>query len=188
MSLQTLINTYGYLALFLGALFEGETVVVIAGFSAHQGYLDLKQVVLISFLGSLLGDQFYFYVGRIKGRKFIDQRVTWKKRVARIQSVLEKHQNLLLFSFRFLYGFRTVTPFVVGVSNIKATKFTLFNGLSALMWAVMFSIAGFLFGNTIELLFAEMRSYEEEIICVIALIGILVWAIRFYIQRKPNKK
>lgn len=45
MSLENVIESYGYWALFLGTLLEGETFVVIAGFLAHQGYLQLKLVI-----------------------------------------------------------------------------------------------------------------------------------------------
>jgi membrane protein DedA with SNARE-associated domain len=54
--LESLIETYGYWAVLLGTVLEGETVVVIAGFLAHQGYLQLKFVIFFSFLGSLIGD------------------------------------------------------------------------------------------------------------------------------------
>ena len=36
--LQSLIEDYGYLAVFIGAFLEGETILVMAGFAAYQGY------------------------------------------------------------------------------------------------------------------------------------------------------
>ena len=39
LSLAELLDTYGYLALVVGTFLEGETVVVLAGFAAHRGYL-----------------------------------------------------------------------------------------------------------------------------------------------------
>ena len=44
-SLQSLIEHYGYFAVFLGCFLEGETVLVLAGFAAHMGYLSLPGVI-----------------------------------------------------------------------------------------------------------------------------------------------
>ena len=41
MSLEALISHYGYAAVAIGTFFEGETILVIAGFASHQGYLAL---------------------------------------------------------------------------------------------------------------------------------------------------
>jgi len=180
MSLENVIEIYGYWALFVGTVLEGETFVVIAGFLAHQGYLQLKFVMLISFLGSLLGDQFYFYIGRRKGRSFLEKKPSWKKKTDKIQLLIEKHQNFLMLSFRFLYGFRTVTPFVIGMSNIKTGKFAILNTFSALMWAILVSTGGFMFGRTLALILDEVKHYEIETVSAIVVAGMIIWLIYFY--------
>ena len=38
--LEHYIETYGYLAVMIGTFLEGETILVLAGFAAHQGYLQ----------------------------------------------------------------------------------------------------------------------------------------------------
>jgi membrane protein DedA with SNARE-associated domain len=65
--LAHLIQSYGYLAILIGTLFEGETILVLGGFAAHRGHLSLPVVVLVAFAGSLLGDQTMFWVGHIYG-------------------------------------------------------------------------------------------------------------------------
>lgn len=50
LSIASLIATYGYYALFLGTLLEGETVLVAAGYAAHRGLLELPWVIVIAFL------------------------------------------------------------------------------------------------------------------------------------------
>jgi len=184
MSLENLMETYGYWALLLGTLLEGETVVVIAGFLAHQGYIHLKWVMLFSFLGSLMGDQFYFYIGRWKGQNFLGKKPNWKRKANRIQLLIEKHQNLLILGFRFLYGFRTITPFVIGMSNIRTIKFTILNTISALIWAIIVSLAGFIFGRTLELILDDIKHYEIEAVVAITAIGLIIWITYFYRNKK----
>ena len=76
--LESLIDTYGYIAIFIGTLLEGETVLVLGGFAAFRGYLSLPYVILTAFIGSMLGDQFFFYLGRTHAQcapLFCDSRV-----------------------------------------------------------------------------------------------------------------
>jgi len=53
MSLEEIISNYGYAALLIGTFIEGETILVLAGFAAHRGYLDLPLVVTCAFIGTL---------------------------------------------------------------------------------------------------------------------------------------
>jgi membrane protein DedA with SNARE-associated domain len=49
------ISRYGYLAVFLGTFLEGDTTLVLAGFTAHRGYLGLPQVIAAACAGTLAG-------------------------------------------------------------------------------------------------------------------------------------
>jgi len=60
MDLQSIIEHYGYAAILIGTFFESETILVLAGLAAHQGYLVLSWVILAAFVGSLCGDQLFF--------------------------------------------------------------------------------------------------------------------------------
>lgn len=186
MSLQTLIETYGYWALFIGTFLEGETIVVLAGFAAHQGYLQLEKVVLISFLGSLLGDQLYFFLGRIKGREILKKRPKWKPMSTKIQPKLEKHQTLLILGFRFVYGFRTVTPIVIGMSNIKTSKFAILNSISAAIWATAIATGGYFFGDTLQAFLGDVKYYELSVIVAIGVAGAIIWIIHFFHMKKDK--
>jgi len=91
MSLEELISTYGYAAVGIGAFLEGETVLVLGGFAAHRGYLELPWVIVCAFFGTLFGDQLYFYIGRTKGKSVIEKRPHWKSKSERVFSLLDKH-------------------------------------------------------------------------------------------------
>jgi membrane protein DedA with SNARE-associated domain len=59
MDLLSIIENYEYAAILIGTFLEGETILVLAGLAAHQGYLVLTWVILAAFLGSLGGDQLF---------------------------------------------------------------------------------------------------------------------------------
>lgn len=64
MSIETIIARFGYLALVIGLLFEGETVLVLGAFMARRGYVSLPVVILIGLVVTFASDQFFFWIGR----------------------------------------------------------------------------------------------------------------------------
>ncbi len=67
MSLATLIATHGYWILAFGCLLEGETVLVLAAYAAHRGYLNPAAVVAIALASVFASNQFFFWLGRRHG-------------------------------------------------------------------------------------------------------------------------
>ena len=50
--MTTFAASYGYLAVFFGTLFEGEIILVAAGFAAQRGLLALPGVIAIAIVGA----------------------------------------------------------------------------------------------------------------------------------------
>jgi membrane protein DedA with SNARE-associated domain len=135
-TIEQVVAQYGYLALVVGTSLEGETVLIVAGFAAHQGYLKLAWVILAAFIGSLTGDQLYFLLGRLKGRPFLQSRPAWQVQAHRVEHLLDSHGTWIMLGFRFMYGLRTITPFVIGTSSISMSRFITLNAAGALAWAI----------------------------------------------------
>lgn len=127
--------TYGYAMILVGTFLEGETVLVIGGYLAHAGYLKLSWVIAAAFTGTFVADQLFFFIGRKKGMAFLERRPRWRHKYRRIFLMMHRHQNILIVGFRFLYGLRTVTPFLLGASGISPMKFLMLNVLGASVWA-----------------------------------------------------
>lgn len=185
MTLELLIATYGYLAIALGAFLEGETVLVLGGLAAHQGYLDLFLVMFYAFIGTFIGDQFYFYLGRTKGSKFLEKKPHWKEKSKKIYTMLEKHELWVILGFRFLYGLRTVTPLVIGTSKISFYRFFILNALGGIIWTVIFSMLGYIFGQTIELFIEDIKKYEVYLFGFLVIIGLSIWLF-FYKKERTS--
>lgn len=185
MTFESVLQAYGYWALLVGTFLEGETILIIGGFAAHRGYLNLSLVILAAFTGTLAGDQLYFFIGRNKGKPFLDKRPSWLRQIEKVHGLLERHHTLLILGFRFLYGLRTVTPFVIGMSRVKAGKFIILNIVGALVWALIFGTGGYLFGAALEIILEDIKRYEMLTFICIALAGLTVWTIHFY---KNNRR
>jgi membrane protein DedA with SNARE-associated domain len=185
---EELVTHYGYIALLIGTFLEGETILVIGGLLAHRGYLELPYVIASAFAGTLFGDQLYFYIGRIKGKKFIDSRPLWQAKSRRVLALLEKHQTLLILGFRFIYGIRTVTPFVLGSIGISPLRYLLLNICGALLWAMAIGILGFYFGQALELVIGEVKRYEKAVIATLLFLSAVIWLFLRWRDKKATLK
>ncbi len=164
MPLEELIVRYGYLALFIGTFLEGETILIIAGYLAHDGYLDLGLVIIAAFLGTFAGDQTFFFLGRFKGVAFLNERPAWRHKAERAFGLLSRHQIAIILGFRFLYGIRNVTPFVIGASGLSPWRFFILNFIGAATWAVSFGVLGYQLGIMAESLIHEVKKYEMTVL------------------------
>ena len=76
MTLESLVDAYGYVAVLVGTFLEGETILILGGFAAHRGYMALPWVILAAFIGSLCGDQLFFFLGRWHSQAILSKRPT----------------------------------------------------------------------------------------------------------------
>jgi membrane protein DedA with SNARE-associated domain len=94
-TLESLVETYGYLAVLIGTFLEGETILALGGFAAYRGYMSLPWVILAAFIGSLCGDQLFFFLGRKHSQAILVKRPFWKARVEKAQRILERFRILM---------------------------------------------------------------------------------------------
>ncbi|WP_246261810.1 DedA family protein [Thiomicrorhabdus cannonii] len=185
LDVEQIISQYGYWAILIGTFFEGEIILLIGGFLAHQDYLELHWVILTAFVGSLAGDQLFFYLGRRKGRQFIDNNPKWQAHADKVFAELQRHRNWLVISSRFLYGLRTVTPFVIGASGYPPGRFLALNMIGAAIWAISFGWLGYLIGQTLAALINEVKQIELYVLA--GLIGLAVGLLVVRLIRKRRR-
>jgi membrane protein DedA with SNARE-associated domain len=183
--LTQLINDYGYYALFLGTFAEGETILVLAGIAAAAGHLKLHWVMVLAFIGSLLGDQTVFFIGRRWGNSFLAKRPRLKPRVDKIHRMMERHLVWLIIGFRFLYGLRNIIPLVIATSPIPFGRFLILNTIGAALWAVVVSLLGYLFGIVVE---EYLGVAKVGGLVGVAVLAVALWVARhLYLRYKARK-
>ena len=185
MLIRSFVETYGYYALLAGTFLEGETILLFGGLAANLGYLDLRVVMLVAFIGSFSGDQIYFFIGRVKGRELLSRYHKWENRVDKVHCLMARYHDLIMIGFRFVYGIRILTPVVLGMnSKVKAARFFVLNAVGALLWSVIISASGFFLGYSIEKLIGNVKHYETIALIMILVIGVGVWARHWVKQNK----
>lgn len=188
MSLQHLIEAYGYWAILVGTFLEGETILVLGGFAAHRGYLELHWVMAVAFVGSLCGDQLYFYIGRHFGPAIINRRLSWQMSAEKVYRLIERHQIILILTFRFMYGLRSVTPFAIGASRVPRLRFFILNAIGAFVWAITLGWGGYLFGKTFQLFFEDFKRYEQLGLVVLLILGVVFWVASLIRRRRRAER
>jgi membrane protein DedA with SNARE-associated domain len=187
MMLDYLIDTYGYLAILIGTFLEGETVLVLGGIAARLSYLDLPWVIVCAFTGTVIGDQLFFFLGRYHGTALLRKYPAWNKRAAKAGGMLERHRVPVILGYRFLYGLRSVTPFVIGMSRVRVIEFVVLNMLSAAVWANSIGALGYLFGHGLELVLGNIKRYEIAAFVLIVLSSLSIWLMHMAYTRRKQK-
>lgn len=167
------ISNYGYLAVFLGAVLEGEAMTMISGFLAHEGLLSFTYVILFGFLGATLGDSIWFLLGRHKGDKLLSKWPWFKRLTQKPIGHITKRPALVSFWLRFIYGLRHVLPFSLGVSKYPYHKFLFWNALGGLFWVITFASGGYLLGNILETFLGHLRRYQFVTVLLVIVVIVI---------------
>lgn len=177
---ESLLGQYGYIAVFVGALFEGELIVSLAGALSYQKILHPGKVILISGLATMVSEQICFYIGRYLGSKYVNE--NWPK-AQKVLGLVKKYQVLFILGCRFLYGLRTVSPFIIGSAKIDPVKFTIYNAVAAFMWSTISVGIGYFGAYAADSLgYSHIASYMITgvvVLASIAIVGVIVRHVVF---------
>lgn len=171
-----LLVNYGYWAVFIGCLLEGETILILGGLAAHQTSLRLLDVIAVATLGGMLGDQILFWTGRYFGPRILPKLHRQQATIDRVSGLIERYPTASIFSVRFLYGMRLVGPLVIGASRLSPIRFSLVNLLGAAVWATLFVMGGYWAGEALENLLGNLKPYRLPIFaCVVVIAAGVAW-------------
>lgn len=174
--IDTFITNHGYLVyplVLVWTFFEGETIViVVAALAAEKSReLSLFLLWLTATLGTLGGDQLFYYLGRHYGTPFLSARPKLAAKADWAFEMVRKNETLFILSYRFIYGVRNVSPFIVGVSGIAPMRFLWLNVLASASWAASFVVGGYLLGRAMEL---WLEDYKLHVLAgIVILVGML---------------
>jgi len=184
------IMNYGYVAILIGSFFEGETILVIGGLAVQQGYLELPLVFLCSLIGTLASDNTFFFLGRYHGQKLVAKYHFFQKLNHVSGKMSNRSGKFLAFAMRFMYGFRHLAPFSLGMSAIRTRTFLFYNFLGGLTWVLDIGFAGYFFGDVLEIFLGKIRHYEFRavvIAIIVVVFGHIIYKFIRHFLRKSLK-
>lgn len=188
--INQLIAQYGLLAVFVGCLAEGETAALLGGLFAHQRVFALWQTALVAFCGATLGDTGFFLIGRHLSRHPWVLRLRQRPEFSRAQQVVQRHPNLFVLANRYVYGMRLIGGVAAGLAEIRPARFMLLNAASALVWALLFSTLGYLFGLGAEEFLGRALHMHQRLwlaLAVVLVMGAFAWFTRLRRARRAGR-
>jgi membrane protein DedA with SNARE-associated domain len=186
MELESLLHSYGYLLIFLGTVAEGETLLLLGGYFAQQGYLNLGGVLLTAYVGAVCGDQMFFHLGRRQAKRLLARFPRLRDRVNVALTKVEKHQTKVVLSMRFIWGLRIALPVSLGLTDMRATKYFWLDLIAAAVWATVFSLLGYAAGHVISDLIEDLKRFEFWIFGGLLLIAVAAFIWHAGKPRRPK--
>jgi membrane protein DedA with SNARE-associated domain len=178
---------YGYLALFLGTILEGEFVLLAASILAYTHALNIWWVLVIAIAGAVVGDNLWFFVGRTGGRKFVDKYGKFffltKKRVDKAELYFGKHGRKTIFFSRFIFGTRMGSAALAGTFGMSCKRFMLSNIMSAVSWVLVTAFIGYFFGSSFHDL-VNIFHRTELALLILAGSALIIVIIRFIVTQQ----
>ena len=187
MDVNTLISQYGYWALFIGCLAEGETFTLLGGVAAHEGLLHYGWVVLVAMCGGVLGDTALFFIGRRYGEPILQRFKKHQQQIERANRLIRKRPVLFVIGVRFMYGFRLIGPIIIGASRLNPMKFFILNVIGAAIWALIFVTLGYFAGGIIAPWLHKLDQHLKHLLWLVGAV-VFAFALRWVIRRWHNRR
>jgi membrane-associated protein len=175
-------QAYGYPILFAGVLLEnaglpvpGETAVLTFGFLASCGMFDVWNVILVTVLAAVIGDNIGFWIGHRWARPWLQRGQRFLLLTPRLMELTEayfrRYGGWTIFFARFITGVRVVGALAAGTAGMAWRRFLLANALGAALWATTISLLGYFFGENREYLLKLLGRWGLVAFAVVLLVG-----------------
>jgi undecaprenyl-diphosphatase len=137
-----------------GVIVPGETLVIVGGFYARTGELQLPIVSIVAVVGAILGDNLGYWLGRRFGRGFFERHgrrvLVTPERLVAAERYYASHGGKTVFLGRFVPVVRSVGFIVAGIAHMPWRRFLLYDMAGALIWGVGHSLLGYALGASYQ--------------------------------------
>ena len=169
-TLIPLVIHYTYALLFVLAVFEGPVIILFSGFILKMGVISLVPAAIVLGIGDLLGDAFWYGIGRRFGRGFIDRFGTYvsltEKHLQTAEKALLRYHERIFLTTKTTSGFG-LTPALIltaGMARVPFRKFIGVNALGEIGRLLIYLSIGYFFGH----LYALIDSGVELVSFIVA--------------------
>ena len=135
---------FGEAALFVG-------FVIVAGFVASQGRVNIVMLCVLVVIAAIVGDSVGYAIGSRFGHKMFTLPLIRSKRASleRALETLQRRGPTYVFLGRFTAFLRAVMPGLAGMSKMHYQRFLIANALGGLVWGIGFTLLGYYAGNAL---------------------------------------
>lgn len=192
-SMESLFQSYGYAAIFVGVLLEstglplpGESLLIAAAiYAATTHNLDIFIIVPLAALGAIAGDQIGYFVGRWIGYALLarlGRKVgLTEERLALGRFLFRRYGGAVVFFGRFVALLRTFAALLAGANRMPWHTFLLWNALGGIGWTSLYGFGAYLLGDAV-------RHVSGPVGIALAIVGGVALAAAFiFIKRNETR-
>jgi len=176
-------------AAFVGLAIPGEAAMLLGGFLAHQGRVNLPVMMVAGAVGAVVGDQLGYQIGHLFGeplkRSRLGRRVG-QDRWARGEAYLRDKGGRAVFLGRFVGVLRALVPALAGMSRMPYRTFLPWNVAGGVIWAPGLVLAGYLAGRSYQRVEQLAGRASLLLAAVLVLVGGVVLGAR-WVARHPDR-
>ncbi len=176
--------------LLVGFFLPGDSLLFTAGLLCAPGvggavHLALPQVLTAAVVGTLIGSQTGYWIGRRGGRALLAQGRSRKLQegAARAEEYLARygHAKAIVLA-RFVPIVRTVLNPLAGALNVPARTFALWQVVGGLIWAIGLTLAGYALGSSVP----NVDRYLLPVVALVVLVSLSPIAVEVLRSRKQR--
>lgn len=156
-------------SLFVGLVIPGDTVVLVASTGVQQ-LNDFFLLLACVLLGSLLGESFGFWIGRLFGKRIRTSKLgrrIGEKNWQMADAFIEARGGLAVAISRFLPVLHSLVPVVAGASTMRYKTFIRWTLAACAVWASAYVGVGYLAKSSYEQIGSNLKFGSFVFIAVI---------------------
>ncbi|MGQ9558059.1 MAG: DedA family protein [Desulfurispora sp.] len=187
------LTEFGWLALFLGAVIEslglpfpGSVMMVFAGVLIGRESLGWLAAVLAAVAGYNVGGGIAYFLGRFLGHPFLTGMVKFfritPEQLEQGFYYMQRSAGYYIVLGHFLPMLSNLTPYLAGVSRVRASVFFLYNSAFALIWSFIYLGAGYFFSSYWE---RAARLLQQHLYKIVGL-GLILYIMIVYLFKRSR--
>jgi membrane protein DedA with SNARE-associated domain len=190
--LENFVRHYGAFAVMLIIAIEAvgtpvpcESLLIFASLLAVRGEMSLPALLLFAWVGSVLGDNLGYLIGRKVGRGVI-LRVASKvglteERFDAIERTYVGYGPAAVLSARFLHILRQLNGILAGILRMPWWRFALFDALGAALWVMVWVFAPAYFSEHRN--FIVGLAHHTKVVASLLVVACVAVVLSFFIRR-----
>lgn len=167
-----------------------DVVIIVSGTLISNNVIHFFPTLLVTTFGSVLGFMTLFFLGTQVDKKIIEKgrfKFLSNEALAKAEKWFSKYGYWMILGNRFLSGTRAVISFFAGLSELDFKKTFLLALTSSTVWNLLIISLGVMFGNNIALVDKYLKMYSN-IVLIITLIIVMLFVIRYFLQKRRKQK
>lgn len=176
-------------AAFIGLVIPGEAALLLGGFLAFQGQVNVVVMAVVAAAGAIIGDSVGYEIGRKVGAPLRSSRLgrrVGEQRWDRGERYLTEKGGRAVFFGRWVGLLRALVPTLAGMGRLPYRTFLPFNVLGGLTWAPTFVFLGYLAGGSYQKVEKFAGRATLLLLVVVVVVGGVVLAAR-WVTRRPDR-